>query len=234
MDTYDLVNSQVFADDEWLPFINAMQAAQATNNGIVVSLTHTTAANPRYGLQAGRTVKVLWVYNGRVINWENQLDAEMRGYLTPVDDPDNQANTVKTGPFANFPWYITKLDSIFTAQANLLADLGGWLVYQHQDLFLEALGMESEPTDDPDTTSSSGDDDNGFVDSDAGIGTLTAVALVAVGLLCYVLYRCGFIGGGKAAGGSLQEPLSGEGAGKGRESVTELAGSKNPMGADNA
>jgi hypothetical protein len=248
LDTYDLVNSQVFAADEWLPTITAMQAAQATNNGIVVSLTHTTAENARFGIEAGRTVKVLWVYNGRVINWENQLDAEMRLYLTPVEDPENQAKTVKTGPFKDFPWYTTKLDSIFFAQSNLLADLGGWLVYQHKELFMEALGLVEpvtvEPTSAPSesgSTSSGGGSDGDFADSTAGISVITVCVLVGVAVGGYFLYRD--MNSKSSWGADLKESWLGGGGRESpgvvkewpkpapRNSTTELiSAEKNPMG----
>jgi len=244
MDTYDLVNSQVFSPDDWLPFITALQTAQATNNGIVVSLTHTTVDNPKFGIIGGQTIKVLWIYNGRVINWESQMDAQMQDYLLPKDDPYNQAAYPKDGPFKMFPWYETKLDSIFAAQSNLLADLGGWLVYQHQDLFLDALGMTSDPTetDDPaenddSSNSSSGGNGDNFVDSDAGVGTISAVALVVVMGVCFVLYRS-FWSKDIISNSSLKESWLPRGSDvdvskQGRGSTTELASSKNPMDKQN-
>lgn len=198
IDSFDLVNSQVFEPDEWLPFVTALQTALEVGNGCVVQQTHTTVANPKFGIQAGQKVKVLWIYLARATNWEAQLSPEMQELVLP-DDPSNQANSIDHGPYKDFPWYMTALDDIAYHRANLLADLCGWVVLQNQHLFRAALGMEanvidaptsqptSMPTETQSGTSSSNDDDT-FVTSDEGILTISLVAFVAIVAICVTVY----------------------------------------------
>ncbi len=101
---YDLVNSQVFETNEFVPLAVALQKAQAEGNGLVVNMTHTTVDNYHYGVVGGRKVNVLWFYLGsRVINWEKQLSHDMQALVIPATDPYNQAVFIDYGPFKNFP-----------------------------------------------------------------------------------------------------------------------------------
>jgi hypothetical protein len=141
--SYDLQHSHVFESSEWLPMITGLQEAQAIGKGAVISMTHTTVHNSHYGIPAGLKIKVVWIYLGRATQWEDQLNDEMKDLVIPKDDPENQANTIADGPFQSFPHYPSSVASQTPSKANLLADLAGWTIYQHQDLIREILGMES-------------------------------------------------------------------------------------------
>jgi len=187
--SFDLGHSQVFRADEWVSFAQALQTAQAAGNGVVVSLTHTTAHNPHYGVVGGRSVKVLWVYlASRVFNWEAQLPAQMQELLVPDEDPDNQAAFPQTGEFKDFPGYVTSLASDSVARCNLLADLAGWLVYQNLALFQEVMGVPvTEPTNQGDSSHDT------FETSAVGLSVIViggvGVILVAVAAMYFALLR---------------------------------------------
>lgn len=181
---YDLHHSHVFENDEWLPFITDLQAAQAGGDGLVISRIHTTVTNSKYGIEAGRKVKVVWSYLGRATNWESQLSDEMQALVVPVTDPSNQANTIAGGPFASFPHYSTALANINIEKANLLADFTGWVVYRNQNLYREALGL---PLVEDDTASSEGSED----EEDFGVGLMAltgGMVLLVIVLLCIAVY----------------------------------------------
>lgn len=192
--SFDLENSQVFDSDEWVPMAKALQAAQATGNGIVVSLNHTTVRNDKYGIQPGRLVNVIWVYLGRCFTWESELSEEMQDLVVPLNDPQNQASIKAIGPFASFPHYTTALAHTNIERANLLADLAGWTIYKNVDIFKAAFNVDSEPDDDDDDKSSSnnhgGDDDKSFVDSTTGIVVvvISAAAVAVVLAVSSILY----------------------------------------------
>ena len=196
--SYDLNNSQVFAPEEWLPLVTAMQEAQAGGNGIVVHMNHTTVENRKFGLQAGNQVEVLWIYLNRVLNWEADLSADMQELVVPDSDPDNQASLVQHPPFRHFPNYPTTLSSESIAEVNLLADFAGWTVYQNQPLFRAALGLPSLPieTDDPDSSNNNSkgskddDDDESFAESVEGLAVIVVVSLVVVAAVIAGLAYC--------------------------------------------
>lgn len=184
VDAYDLNNSQVFEETEWLPFITALQVAQASGNGNVISMIHTTVANPKYGIVSGRRVKVVWAYLGRALGWEAMLSEEMKKYVVPETDPYNQAVTIQNGLFKNFPNYPTTFDSIDIKQGNLLADFTGWMIYKNYDLYMDAIYPNVE-------TNGSGDDDDDFVSSPGGIATIAGCALLVVGAVAAYYYVYG-------------------------------------------
>jgi hypothetical protein len=178
----DVYGAQVFEYDEWLPLVVAMQTAQASGDGIVVLMNHTTVSNPKYGIEGGRTVTVLWHYLGRALNWEAQLTAEMKELVVPTTDPYNQANTIDHGPFKGFPHFPTTLAYENIRQSNLLSNFEGWIVQQNEELFKQALGL-SHVVDDDASARGGGDDDNDdFVNS-----TLGVIVFVVIGVLVVTL-----------------------------------------------
>ncbi|CAM9277883.1 unnamed protein product, partial [Ectocarpus fasciculatus] len=138
-DSFDLIGSQVFAYDEWVPLAQEMQRKQAEGKGIVVSTRHTTVANEKFGIEAGRTVDVVWVYLGRSTVWESQLSAEMQDLVIPENNPEDLASLRKNGPFDDFPHYTTTVASINEERANLLANLCGWLIKEHSATFSSVI-----------------------------------------------------------------------------------------------
>ncbi len=85
----------------------------------------TTVANPVAGIEAGRTARVLWIYNNRVDQWQDALtDMALRADLAQGqgDDP--------SGSLANFPSYSTFDIHQDAEAANMLAQLSAWCVTQ--------------------------------------------------------------------------------------------------------
>lgn len=174
--SYDL-SSHVFPQEDWLPLITEMQAAQASGQGIVVAMNHTTISNRKYGISGGRSVAVVWVYLGRTTSWEVQLSDTMRQLVEPAEDPSNQANTISSGPFKKFPHYDTRLASIDFQQANLLADLCGWHIHNNQHIFKAAFGIHDQ------TGPESRSGKKPFFSSSVGIFLIFCIAVFCAGLV---------------------------------------------------
>jgi hypothetical protein len=85
------------------------------------------------------TFDVTFGYLCRLPRWEEQLSAQMQKLVVPSEDAEDLSMDIKHGPFAKFPHYPTKGGGIPADQANLLADLTGWSVLQHEDLFRRVL-----------------------------------------------------------------------------------------------
>lgn len=185
---YDLKNSHVFEEDEFVTLAVKLQAAQTRGYGVVANMTHTTVQNDQYGVVGGRKVNILWFYlASRVTQWENQLNEEMQSYLIPKDDPDNQAVFPKDGPFRDFPGYGTTLASENIKQANLLADLVGWIVYQNADLFREYMLITSfrtvNPTFAPTTSIISNSSDDFFTTREGYFVIIIGIIIITVGIV---------------------------------------------------
>lgn len=136
---YDLANSHVFEDSEWLEWVTAMQAAQAVGKGNVISMDHTTVHNEKYGIEAGFKVHVVWYMLGRNTAWEAKLSEDMYPRLVPENDAANQYNTIDAGDFRHFPGYSTALADQNIRQGNVLSDFTGWGVLQNQELYFTAI-----------------------------------------------------------------------------------------------
>jgi len=115
--SYELTTSQIFPAEEWPKLGVQLQQAQSE----------------------GLNVQVMWVYLGRLSEWESKLSPEMQALVQPVNDPENLANTIDSGPFKSFPHYPTTTANINYSQANLLADLTGWSILENAALFREFL-----------------------------------------------------------------------------------------------
>ena len=94
--------------------------------------------NDWWGIEAGFKCNVTWVYLSRAFEWENQLPGELKDLVVPdkgnATDPTNLRSS---GPFENFPHYADVAQVQLTnAQANLLSDLGGWIIKRNIDHFL--------------------------------------------------------------------------------------------------
>jgi hypothetical protein len=131
--------TQVFATSEYSRVIKGLQAAQSEGNGIIASFNLTTIENKRWGIPAGFEVEVTFVYMGRLAQWEQKLPKEMQDLVIPSENADDLSVTVSDGPFKSFPHYTTKGGDINFEQANLLADMTGWSVLQHAELFRRVL-----------------------------------------------------------------------------------------------
>ena len=133
--------SQVFASEEWAPFVDGMQKAQSKGKGTVYTSKLVTVKNDHWGIQGGFEVTLTVVYLGRSFEWEAALPEELKEVMVP-EDPAAAADaseTISKGPFKHFPHYATTGGEINAEKANALADLCGYVVLEHEDLLREVL-----------------------------------------------------------------------------------------------
>eukprot|EP00286_Rhodomonas_abbreviata_P019853 CAMPEP_0181311752 /NCGR_PEP_ID=MMETSP1101-20121128/13316_1 /TAXON_ID=46948 /ORGANISM="Rhodomonas abbreviata, Strain Caron Lab Isolate" /LENGTH=576 /DNA_ID=CAMNT_0023418527 /DNA_START=26 /DNA_END=1756 /DNA_ORIENTATION=- len=139
--SYDIGKNQVFATEDYAVVVQGLQAAQQEGSGIIATFNLTTVENLWWGVPAGLAFEITFSYLGRLSTWESLLTPEMHGLAVP-NDPQTASDLsqdVQHGPFKNFPHYATKGGGINAEQANLLADLSGWSVLQHEELFRRVL-----------------------------------------------------------------------------------------------
>ncbi len=97
--------------------------------------TLTTVDNPVANIKGGRQVKVLWMNNFLVMNWQRQIADEH----IQVDLALGQSKN-PTGPLANFPLYATVEQLDLDAEGvNMLAQLSAWNLDQAQVLIRQLL-----------------------------------------------------------------------------------------------
>ena len=136
--------SQVFSDagDEFKACRDGLFAANGGGPaGIpgsapaVFRQTLTAVANPVSGIAAGRKVDVIWIYNCRVDEWQDQItDDDIKAAL-------QQGQEHKDGPLAHFPWYTTAGQLHLPKEAvNMLAQLSAWNVEQIGPMLEDLLG----------------------------------------------------------------------------------------------
>ncbi len=98
----------------------------------------TTVNNPVANIKAGREVRVLWVHNNRVDNWQNAIpDTGPNGIRA---DLRNGQQAQPTGPLAYFPSYPIVELYLDPEAVNMLAQLCAWNVQQLQTEILDLLG----------------------------------------------------------------------------------------------
>ena len=134
--SFDFSKDQFFSSADYAPTVLALQAAQQAGNGIIYTANLTTVQNDWWGIPAGVTAEVTFVYLGRLKNWESELSDEMRALLVPAgEDAEDLSKTIEDGPFRHFPHYPTSGGLLNAEQANVLADMTGWLIHKNADLF---------------------------------------------------------------------------------------------------
>uniref|UniRef100_A0A7S3MCL6 PNPLA domain-containing protein n=1 Tax=Spumella elongata TaxID=89044 RepID=A0A7S3MCL6_9STRA len=139
--TYEYEKDQVFALDDFNRVALGLQTAQQAGNGIIASFNLTTVQNDWWGIPAGLEVEVTFSYLGRLSQWESQLSAEMQKLLVPADAESaaDLSVDVSSGPFKGFPHFPSSAGNMEAEKANILADLAGWSVLQHKELFQRML-----------------------------------------------------------------------------------------------
>ena len=137
--SYEYGRNQIFATRDYITVVKGLQAAQELGRGIIFGMNLTTIQNDWWGIPAGITQEICFVYLGRVLDWEALLSDEMKGLLVPMDTSVID-NTKESGPFIHFPNYDTYGGDINAERANALADLTGWVVNANRDLFERLLG----------------------------------------------------------------------------------------------
>jgi hypothetical protein len=133
--TVEYNRDQVFSTDQWPVVISALQASQLSGRGTLASFNLTTIENSWWGIPAGITVDITFVYLGRAFEWEARLNREMRTLLVPHDHTEDPSVDIDHGPFRKFPHYVTAGGGLDYARANVLADLCGWTITSNRDVF---------------------------------------------------------------------------------------------------
>jgi len=138
---FDNRKNQMFPKDDWYKVASALQKAQADGNGIIATFNLTTVENVWWGIPAGITSQITFVYLGRLAGWEAELSSDMRSLVVPSDAADaaDLSVDVNEGPFKGFPHYVTAGGITNYERANVLADLTGWSVLKNADLFRSIL-----------------------------------------------------------------------------------------------
>jgi hypothetical protein len=131
----DLSKNQVFSQKDWYPIIISLQDAQSKGNGIIGNFNLITIENNWWGISAGLHVNLIIVYLGRLWRWDQKLPPEVRKLVVPSGNSNDLSQTINYGTFKGFPHYKTTPASLTSQQANLLADLTGWGILQHRQLF---------------------------------------------------------------------------------------------------
>lgn len=137
--SYEYEMDQVFAKSDYYDLVEALQAAQAAGNGIIVTKRLTTIQNNFWGIPAGFTAEITFDYLGRLQGWEKQLSPDMYPLLVPKDNASDLSVDISDGQFRKFPHYATSGSLVNHERANALADLTGWAVLQNADLFRSVL-----------------------------------------------------------------------------------------------
>mmetsp|Transcript_25822 Transcript_25822/g.56115 ORF Transcript_25822/g.56115 Transcript_25822/m.56115 type:complete len:464 (-) Transcript_25822:70-1461(-) len=135
-------HNQVFPRHEFPKLVGRMQEAQKEGRGIVVRHNLETIENTYWGIPAGHNVTVTWVYLSRCTEWEKQLPKPVRELVVPRKNAADPSKLRTKGPFKYFPHIPTRVLHYTREQANLLANLAGWVVEQNKDLFVQALGSD--------------------------------------------------------------------------------------------
>lgn len=180
--SFDLENSHVFPESDFVPFVKGLQEAQMRGKGNIYVHRHRTVANPKFGIEAGQEVEMVWIYHGRCFEWESRLSDDMYDKVTPRFNKDDPAK-LPSGDFEDFPHYSTGVNGRNFEQANLLSDLTGWIIhenYEMMDNFMHNREMEFE-----DESDSNDDDDS---DNSVVLGVVLGVCsslFVVVGILVY-------------------------------------------------
>ncbi|WP_046758885.1 patatin-like phospholipase family protein [Kordia jejudonensis] len=128
----DQIHNQVFTKNDFKTVYDGLSAAKKEGRSVMTKTTLTTVKNEWWGIPAGHTVEILWVYNETVPEWQNKLQAPVL----------NEICLGPKGEFPDFPLYklifengFTKGISLTTAQVNLLYQLSAWNVYSNKDAF---------------------------------------------------------------------------------------------------
>lgn len=128
----DYSNNHVFETSEIFSLFCRAQELRDAGDATVVYRKYTTLENRHWGIQAGKKIKVVFVWTEKTVKWELQL-------------PDKTQAAINSGAYdspgtAGFPYLGTfspKPDgSDFTAvlpeQGNLYASLTEWSLRQNQ------------------------------------------------------------------------------------------------------
>lgn len=171
-DGISMVHNRVFAETDFNEVVQKLQFAKnppdnqdpdrPTDNGTVMAETRLRVQpNDWWGIgdslpdQHPYLATILWVYNDRIRQWENELNTTQFEYrwldvlpvrLTLKETIEKGNQSSPWGPFKHFPNYRTMeedglldLVELSPRQVNLLADLSCWNVTQNKHVFEKML-----------------------------------------------------------------------------------------------
>lgn len=111
-------NSQVFSTDDFPAFLKGIWKASGSGSnahGANLTQTLTTLPNKWFGVEGGREIAVLWVYNNYIGDWVAKLDPGVQ----------NLVNDTK-----HFPNYKTFHTNLSCTEVNLLSGMTSWNVVE--------------------------------------------------------------------------------------------------------
>lgn len=130
------VHNQVFSKSDFKRVYDTLRKAKLENRTVMAKTILKTVKNDWWGINSGKEVEVLWVYNEKVNDWEKLLPPDVKKQI--CDGPD--------GKFPDFPLYkligengLQNGISLTTEQVNLLYQFSAWNVYSNKDVFTNFL-----------------------------------------------------------------------------------------------
>jgi hypothetical protein len=135
-------SNQVFEKAAFAPLVRALQAARRAGRSVIAKSDLKTVANDWWGLDGEHQVSILWVYNERVLDWEQRIPAASG--VPAAIEAGNAATP--DGPFVSFPNFQVAGQNapgsiaLTPEQINLLADVACWNITANADLFAKVLG----------------------------------------------------------------------------------------------
>ena len=114
--------NQVFASADFQPLLDGLWASTGGNesNAPVFTQPLVTVANDWFGIPAGRSVTVLWMYLGMAQNWRAE-----------IKDERVRLSLDKEMLLHKFPHYSTLKTELSPTQVNFLANLTAWTMLQN-------------------------------------------------------------------------------------------------------
>ena len=128
-----LQNNTVFSPAEYAAVVSQLRAAHRTGRPLIAVQEHQVLRNDWWGIAGGWRMQIMWVYLGRVPQWEAQLDASVQEAIK------NGNRKIKTGPCQHFPNYKTAAENGLHIteqtpyQARLMSDLTCWIITSQAD-----------------------------------------------------------------------------------------------------
>ena len=123
--------SQVFPSADFQPLLDGLWQSIGSGESMAPIFTQqlTTVANDWFGIPAGRTVTVLWVYLGMSDAWYKLLTDELVKLKVDIELATQ-----------HFPHYGTLRTERSAVQMNLLSNLTAWTVLQNSAAFSALFG----------------------------------------------------------------------------------------------
>ena len=118
--------------EKYLELIRALYKKKVQGETLIYTDTYSVMANPFYGVNQPYDVRITWIYNERVKEWESQLPKAVR-------------DQIGQGELTRFPHYRTflenapKLIDLSERQVSLLSHLSYWNVQSNGDEILKSM-----------------------------------------------------------------------------------------------